>query len=59
VKGNVLSDLNTDLQERLSEVQDSDIAEVMIQLQSRQTIYQAALAAASCINEMILLNYLR
>ncbi len=59
VKGNVLSNLSNDLQERLSEVQDTDIAEVMIQLQSKQTTYQAALAVASRISEMTLLNYMR
>lgn len=46
------------LQERLSEVKDSDIAEVMVQLQAKLTTYQAALGTASRINDMTLLNYL-
>jgi len=58
VKGNILSQLQLDLQERLSLAQDTDIAEVIIQLNAKQVTYQAALAAAGRVNEMTLLNHM-
>jgi flagellar hook-associated protein 3 FlgL len=58
IKESAFSQLNTVLQEQLSEVQDADLAEVVIQLNSKQATYQAALAAAARINQMSLLNYM-
>ena len=58
VKESAFSQLNTTLQEQLSEAQDADLAEVILQLNSKQATYQAALAAAARINQMSLLNYL-
>jgi len=58
VKESAFSQLNTALQEQLSEAQDADLAEVVIQLNSKQATYQAALAAAARINQMSLLNYM-
>jgi flagellar hook-associated protein 3 FlgL len=58
IKESAFNQLHTDLQAQLSEVQDSDLAEVVIQLNSKQATYQAALAAAARINQMSLLNYL-
>jgi flagellar hook-associated protein 3 FlgL len=59
VKENILSQLRLGLQERLSQVQDADIAEVIIQLNAKQMTYQAALAAAVRVNEMTLLNHMK
>jgi flagellar hook-associated protein 3 FlgL len=58
VKANILGQLQLDLQDRLSQAEDADIAEVMIQLNSKQVIYQAALAAAARVNQMSLLDYM-
>ncbi|MCX5919639.1 MAG: flagellar hook-associated protein FlgL [Deltaproteobacteria bacterium] len=58
VKANILGQLQLDLQDRLSQAEDADIAEVMIQLNSKQVIYQAALAAAARVSQMSLLDYL-
>jgi flagellar hook-associated protein 3 FlgL len=58
VKESAFNQLNTDLQAQLSEAQDADLAEVVIQLNAKQATYQAALAAAARINQMSLLNYM-
>jgi flagellar hook-associated protein 3 FlgL len=58
VKENILGQLQLELQDRLSQAEDADIAEVMIQLNAKQVTYQAALAAAARVNQMSLLNYL-
>jgi len=59
VRENILSQLQIDLKERLSQVEDADIAEVILQLNAKQVTYQAALAAASRVSEMSLLNYMK
>ena len=58
VKESAFNQLNTDLQAQLSAAQDTDMAEVVIQLNAKQVTYQAALAAAARINQMSLLNYM-
>jgi flagellar hook-associated protein 3 FlgL len=59
VKENILAQFQLQLQDQLSQAQDTDIAEVMIQLSAKQLTYQAALAAAARVNEMSLLNYMK
>jgi len=58
VKENILSQIQIELQERLSLAEDADIAEVVTQLNSAQVTYQAALAAASRLQGMSLLNFI-
>ena len=58
IKESAFSQLNSVLQEQLSEAEDADLAEVVIQWNSKQASYQAALAAAARINQMSLLNYM-
>jgi flagellar hook-associated protein 3 FlgL len=58
VRENILSQLQFELKDQLSRVEDADIAEVIIQLNAKQLTYQAALAAASRVSEMSLLNYM-
>jgi flagellar hook-associated protein 3 FlgL len=58
VRENILGQLQTEVDTQLSQVEDADIAEVMIQLNAKQVTYQAALAAASRLNDMSLLNYM-
>ncbi len=58
-KKGVINNLNSDLQERLSQAEDTDLAEVTIQLNTTQLTYQAALAAAARIDQLSLLNYMK
>lgn len=58
VRENILSQLQIELKDQLSRVEDADIVEVMIQLNAKQLTYQAALAAAARVSEMSLLNYM-
>ncbi len=58
VRENILSQLQVELKDQLSRVEDADIAEVIIQLNAKQLTYQAALAAAARVNEMSLLDYM-
>lgn len=58
-KQGVINSLNTDLQEKLSQAQDADMAEVTIQFNTKQLTYQAALAAAARIDQLTLLNYMK
>lgn len=47
------------LRGRLSKIEDTDIAEASIEFQQAQNVYQAALAAASRVGQINLLDYLR
>ena len=55
----VISGLNTDLQGRLSEAQDTDMAKATIQLNTKQLTYQATLAIAARIDQLTLLDYMK
>lgn len=52
------SDLLT-LRGRLSRIEDTDVAEASIEFQQAQNVYEAALAAASRIGQVNLLDFLR
>lgn len=52
------SDLLT-LKDRLSRIEDVDMAEVSIEFQQAQNVYQAALAAASRVMQINLVDFLR
>jgi flagellar hook-associated protein 3 FlgL len=58
VKEESLSLLALDLQDRLSQVQDADLTEVVIELKERELAYQAALSAAARLTQISILNYL-
>lgn len=47
------------LRDRLSKIEDADMAEVSIEFQQAQNVYQAALAAASRVGQMNLVDFLR
>lgn len=51
-----LLDSKTSLRELLSQVEDADLADAVIQLQTRQNIYQSAIATANQILGMSLAN---
>ena len=54
----VLSGLQVNKTERLSQVEDVDIAEVMTDLSQQQIIYEAVLKSSSMIMRMNLVNYI-
>lgn len=55
----ILADLNLQLNERLSDVEDEDYASLIIALKETELAYEAALAASAKVGELSLLNYLR
>lgn len=58
-KKTVLNQLSLNLTERLSQVEDADYSEVIVELKEKELAYQAALASAAKITELSILNYLR
>jgi flagellar hook-associated protein 3 FlgL len=50
---------SVNLQERISQISDTDYAESLIQLQEEQILYEAALAVGSKILDSTLMNFLR
>jgi flagellar hook-associated protein 3 FlgL len=58
IKQESLSLLTADLEERLSQVQDTDLVEMTIELKEKELAYQAALSAAARLTEINILSYL-
>ncbi|NPB09661.1 MAG: flagellar hook-associated protein 3 [Thermodesulfobacteria bacterium] len=58
LKENLYEETKTTIQENLSEAQDADLLEVATRLRAKETAYQAALAAASKVMQLSLVNYL-
>jgi len=58
VKENIIADLKLSYTDRMSRIEDADIAEAIMDLQSRQVAYQAALASSSKILKVSLVDYL-
>lgn len=56
---NRLGDLSTSLEELTSKTEDADIAEVITQLQTDQSVYQASLSTGAKIIQQTLVDYLR
>lgn len=59
VKGRILEDMNLSNTERLSKIEDADIAEAIMNLKSVEFAYQATLASSAKIMTMSLVDYLR
>ena len=57
-KASILSNLTLNLQERLSSVEDTDLAEMVTELNQKQVAYQAALQVSVQLSKMSILNYL-
>lgn len=55
----VLDQLEFDLQERLSHLDDADYTKVIIDLRQKEIIYQAVLLSSTRIADLTILNYLR
>lgn len=59
VKGRILEDMNLSNTERLSKIEDADIAEAIMNLKSVEFAYQATLVSSAKIMTMSLVDYLR
>ncbi len=58
IKENIYRDLDITHRSRLSEIEDADLAEAIIELQTIEVTYQAALASSSRVMQLSLVNYL-
>lgn len=58
IKENILQDLNITNTDRLSRIEDADIAEAIIDLKSKELAYQAALASSAKVMALSLVDYL-
>jgi len=59
VRGKILEDINLSNTERLSKIEDADIAEAIMNLKSVEFAYQATLAASSKVMGLSLVDYMR
>jgi len=59
VKGTILENLNLSSTERLSEIEDADITEAVMNLKSVEFAYQATLASSARVMSLSLVNYLK
>ena len=58
IKENIFQDMDFINTERLSEIEDVDITEAIIELKSKELAYQAALASSAQVMQLSLLDYL-
>jgi flagellar hook-associated protein 3 FlgL len=58
IKENIFQDLKITNTDRLSKIEDADIAEAIIELESKELAYQAALASSAKVMELSLIDYL-
>jgi len=58
IKENIFQDFNITNTERLSKIEDADIAEAIIDLKSKELAYQAALASSAKVMQLSLVDYL-
>ena len=57
-KEKIFQDYTINSTERLSEIEDADMAAAIIELQSRQLVYQAALASSAMVMKLSLVDFL-
>lgn len=57
-KEQIIQDLNLTYTGRMSKLEDADLAEAVLDLKSKETAYQAALASSSKVMSLSLLDYL-
>lgn len=58
IRKNIISDLELAYTERKSEIEDADLAEAIIKLNSMQLAYEASLNSSSKVMDMSLVNFL-
>lgn len=58
IKENIFQDLNITNTDRLSQIEDADITEAIIDLKSKELAYQATLASSAKVMQLSLVDYL-
>jgi len=58
VKENIIQDLNLTYTERMSTLEDADIAAAIVDLEAKGLVYQAALNSSAKVMNLSLLNYI-
>lgn len=58
VKESIFNDIDITNRERLSQIEDADLVEAIINLKAKELAYQAALTSSSRIMELSLVNYM-
>ncbi len=58
IKANVFQGLEISTKERLSEIEEPDMAEAILELKAKELAYQAALAATSKVLQLSIVNYM-
>ena len=58
IKENIFQDLKFSNTERLSKIEDADIAEAIINLKAKELAYQAALASSAKVMQLSLVDYM-
>ena len=59
IKDKIFQDLNFSNTERLSKIEDADIAEAVMNVKAAELTYQAALASSSKVMTLSLVDYLQ
>ena len=58
-KEKIYQDLKITNTDRLSKIEDADITEAIMDLKSRELVYQAALASSAKVMQLSLVDYFR
>ncbi|MGD2029236.1 MAG: flagellar hook-associated protein FlgL [Desulfobacterales bacterium] len=58
VKENILQDLNLANTERLSKIEDADLAEAIMELEAKELAYEAALSSSAKLMKLTLMDYI-
>ena len=58
VKENILQDLNLANTERLSKIEDADLAKAIMELEAKELAYQAALSSSAKLMKLTLMDYI-
>jgi flagellar hook-associated protein 3 FlgL len=58
VRENIITDLELSYTDRKSQLEDADIAEAIIELESKELAYNAALSASAKIMQLSLVDFL-
>jgi len=59
VKEKIFQDLNLANTDRLSKIEDADLAEAIMELKARELAYQAALSSSAKIMTLTLIDYMK
>ena len=59
IKEKIYQDMDLTNTDRLSKIEDADIAEAIMDLKAKEVAYQAALASAARVLNVSLVDYLR